>query len=55
MSEREKSGLEGFGRLCFSDHTMRQRLSAETYRALHRSIEEGEALSAQVADEVAAP
>ena len=54
MSEREKSGLEGFGRLCFGDHTMRQRLSAETYRALHRSIEEGEALSAQVADEVAA-
>ena len=37
----------------FNDSVMRQRLPKETYRALHRTMDEGRRLDAQVASVVA--
>ena len=45
---------ENFGSKCFGEKEMKARLSARTLEALRRTAEEGEPLTAAVADEVAA-
>jgi glutamine synthetase len=42
-----------FGSNVFDDTVMRQRLPKETYRALHRTMDEGRRLDAEVASVVA--
>ena len=44
---------EGFGINVFNDFVMRERLPKETYRALHKTIDEGRRLDPQVASVVA--
>ena len=46
--------IEGeFGINVFNDSVMRQRLPKETYKALHKTIDEGRRLDPQVASVVA--
>ena len=49
-----KDITEIFGSLVFNDSVMCQRLPADTYESLHRTIEEGKALDLTVANAVAA-
>ncbi|MBQ9552601.1 MAG: glutamine synthetase III, partial [Clostridia bacterium] len=49
-----KDVTEIFGSLVFNDSVMCQRLPADTYESLHRTIEEGKALDLTVANAVAA-
>ena len=44
---------ELFGSNVFNDSVMRQRLPKETYRALHKTIDEGRRLDPEVASVVA--
>ena len=44
---------EIFGSMVFNDATMRQRLPKETYKALKKTIDNGEALDISVANVVA--
>ena len=44
---------EMFGSLVFNDKTMRERLPKETYKALHKTIENGKSLDPNVANVVA--
>lgn len=45
--------ITNFGRNCFNDKVMKERLPAETYIALHQCIDEGRDLDIHIANEVA--
>ena len=55
MEEAKAMALmeETFGINVFNDFVMRERLPRETYRALHKTIDDGRRLDAQVASVVA--
>lgn len=48
-----KSVPEIYGSMSFNDHTMKQRLPKETYKALKKSIQEGKSLDLHVANVIA--
>jgi glutamine synthetase len=45
--------ITNFGKNCFNDKVMKERLPENTYRALHQCIDEGRALNIEIANEVA--
>ena len=45
--------ISDFGRNCFNDKVMKERLSPSIYTALHQCIDEGKDLSIEIANEVA--
>ena len=45
--------LKEYGSYTFNDEVMKSRVSKETYKAFHEALEKGEALSKEIADEVA--
>ena len=49
----ENALITNFGRNCFNDKVMKERLPESIYRALHQCIDEGKALDIEIANEVA--
>ena len=45
--------ITNFGKNCFNDKVMKERLSAKIYEAMHQCLEEGKDLTIEIANEVA--